>query len=302
MKRMVIVLSVVFFAAVANAKSWLVVDAEWLKQHLHDEDLVLLHIGDREEYEKSHIPGARYVSLKDIAVSDHSPTGLVLEMPPTAQDLHDRLEALGISDNSRVIAYYGNDWISPTTRVIFTLDYAGHGNRVSLLDGGMQEWIRRGGTVTAEATPPGNGKLRPLKLRPLIVDAAFVKSHLSTPGFRVIDGRASVFFDGIETGSHPDHPDRTGHIAGAGSIPFTSITDDAGVLLAPDALRALFDKAGVKKGDTVIGYCHIGQQTTAMLFAERLLGHDVLLYDGSFQDWSRHADYPVENPSAKAEQ
>ena len=55
----------------------------------------------------------------------------------------------------------------------------------------------------------------------------------------------------------------------------------------------------MKPNDTVIGYCHIGQQTTAMLFAARTLGHPVLLYDGSFQDWSRHADFPVENPTEK---
>jgi thiosulfate/3-mercaptopyruvate sulfurtransferase len=35
-----------------------------------------------------------------------------------------------------------------------------------------------------------------------------------------------------------------------------------------------------------------------VLFAARTLGHPVLLYDGSFQDWSRHGDqYPVENPA-----
>jgi thiosulfate/3-mercaptopyruvate sulfurtransferase len=55
----------------------------------------------------------------------------------------------------------------------------------------------------------------------------------------------------------------------------------------------------VKPDDTVIGYCHIGQQATAMLFAARSLGHRVLLYDGSFQDWSRRTDLPVENPSQK---
>gem|GEM_PF-1578746 len=66
-------------------------------------------------------------------------------------------------------------------------------------------------------------------------------------------------------------------------------------------LHPLFTKAGVKPGDTVIGYCHIGQQATAVLFAARTLGHTVLLYDGSFEDWSRHAEYPVENPSRKGQ-
>jgi thiosulfate/3-mercaptopyruvate sulfurtransferase len=36
-----------------------------------------------------------------------------------------------------------------------------------------------------------------------------------------------------------------------------------------------------------------------MLFAARLLGHPVLLYDGSFQDWSRGDDAPVEASAAK---
>ena len=47
----------------------------------------------------------------------------------------------------------------------------------------------------------------------------------------------------------------------------------------------------------VITYCHIGQQATATLFAARTLGYSVMLYDGSFEDWSRR-DLPVDNPSA----
>ena len=58
-------------------------------------------------------------------------------------------------------------------------------------------------------------------------------------------------------------------------------------------IAAVFTKAGVKPGDTVIGYCHIGQQATAMLFAARSLGYKVVLYDGSFEDWSKR-DLPVE--------
>ena len=54
-------------------------------------------------------------------------------------------------------------------------------------------------------------------------------------------------------------------------------------------------RAGVKPNDTVIGYCHIGQQATAMLFAARSLGYKVVLYDGSFEDWSKR-DLPVDNP------
>ena len=130
--------------------------------------------------------------------------------------------------------------------------------------------------------------------------AATVKARLGTPGVAVVDGRDAAFYDGVETGGGHGFTHRTGHIRGALSIPFTSITDDRLLLKSNDELAAIFAKAGVKPNDTVIGYCHIGQQTTAMLFAARTLGHPVLLYDGSFEDWSRHTDYPVDNLSEKA--
>jgi thiosulfate/3-mercaptopyruvate sulfurtransferase len=298
MKKLLLVL-VVAASAFASPRQNLVVDGAWLKAHLADPDLVLLHVGDKAEYEAAHIPGARFVSLNDISISDHSGHGLMLEMPP-AEDLRHRLEALGISDKSRVVVYYGKDWVSPSTRVMFTLDYAGLGARSSLLDGGQDAWVRAGGAVTKEATAAKTGTLSALKLRPIVVDAATVKARLGTPGVAVVDGRDAAFYDGVETGGAHGQQHRTGHIRGALSIPFTSITDDRLLIKSDAELAAIFAKAGVKANDTVIGYCHIGQQTTAMLFAARTLGHPVLLYDGSFEDWSRHTDYPVDNPSEKA--
>ena len=127
------------------------VSTSWLADHLRDPNLVLLHVGDRKEYDKEHIPGARYVDLDDISVSnhDHDHGGLMLEMPQP-DSLRARLEALGISDQSRVIVYYGNDWVSPATRVIFTLDYAGLGSGSALLDGGMQAWKTEHRALTAD--------------------------------------------------------------------------------------------------------------------------------------------------------
>lgn len=283
-------------SAAKSPRQALVVSTSWLAAHLTDPDLVLLHVGDKAEYEAAHLPGARFVALSDIANTDRSEKGLILEMP-AANDLRERLMKLGVSDKSRVVVYYGKDWVSPTTRVIFTLDYAGLGGRTTLLDGGMDAWKRDGHEVTTVVPPASRGTLAPLKVHPTIVDAAYVRAHLQSPGIKVVDGRSAVFFDGIETGGMMDHPHRTGHLPDAGSFPFTEVTGDNLMLRSPDELRALLAKAGVKPGDTVLGYCHIGQQVTAVLFVARTLGHKVLLYDGAMQDWSRHADYPVVNPA-----
>ena len=302
MRKLALLLLLALPAFAASPRDSLLVTPAWLRAHLNDPNLVLLHVGDPmndKEYAAQHIPGAIQVTMDNVSVSEHTPKGLMLEMPP-ADELKADLEKLGISDNSRIVVYYGKDWVSPTTRIVFTLDYAGLGDRTSLLDGGMDAWIAAGNETTSVVPAPKKGSLSALKIKPIVVDADFVKSHVNASGYSVVDGRAAVYYDGVEVGHDHAGEQRRGHVAGAKSFPFTQLVDDHNVVRSNDELAALFAKAGVKPNDTVIGYCHIGQQATAMLFGARLLGHPVLLYDGSYQDWSRRGDaYPVDNPSGK---
>lgn len=275
----------------------LLVDAVWLQARLADPRLVLLHVGQKAEFDAGHIPGARHVAFggeqDPLSVSDHTGRGLMLEMP-AAEALRAGLESLGISDDSRVVVYYGRDWVSPSTRVVFTLDHAGL-EAVSLLDGGMTAWKAAGLPLTSELPAPRRGSLRPLRLRPTVVDGRFVAEHVAKPGFAVVDARVAAFYDGVDVGEGHAGPHRTGHIAGAGSLPFNAVTTDDWKLKPRAELEALFHRAGARPGDTIVGYCHIGQQATAMLFAARTLGYPVVLYDGSFEDWSRRGG-PVETP------
>jgi thiosulfate/3-mercaptopyruvate sulfurtransferase len=281
-------------AAPAAEAMPLVVQPAWLAAHLGDRNLVLLHVGDPDAYPKQHLPGAHLVRLDDLSVSMQGKDALHLELPPP-DDLRHRLEALGISSGSRIVVYFADDWVSPATRVVFTLDAAGLGARTALLDGGMPAWLREHRAVTDAVPAARTGALAPLAIRPIVVDANTVLTSLGKPGVAVVDARDAAFYAGTATGRSHDQPHRTGHITGALSVPFDSVFDDHNRLRSDDDLRARFARAGVKPGDTVIGYCHIGQQATAMLFAARRLGHTVRLYDGSFEDWSlHHPGYPVE--------
>jgi thiosulfate/3-mercaptopyruvate sulfurtransferase len=279
------------------ARDRLVVSAAWLAQHVNDPDLVLLHVGAKATYDAGHIARARYVSWRDqLTTGDGTGTSLTLEMlPPDV--LHDRLAALGISDRSHVVVYQSDDQWTPSTRVVLTLGYAGLAS-VSWLDGGQKAWTQAGQPLSTAVPDVKAGSLAPLKPRPIVVDADFVKAHLGTPAFALVDARLPAFYDGTRTGGGRGSEHKTGHIAGAVNVPFDSFTS-ADVQLKPAAeIAAAFTKAGVKPGDTVITYCHIGQQATATLFAARTLGYKVLFYDGSFEDWSRR-DLPVDNPSVK---
>ncbi|MGZ8711512.1 MAG: sulfurtransferase [Thermoanaerobaculia bacterium] len=296
MRSLILAVCLMAGTVLAGPRESLLVDADWLARQLNDPNLVLLHVGDKAAYDAKHIPGARHVSLADISLRGE----LHLEMPP-ADDLRQRLENLGVSDDSRVVVYFGKDWVSPTTRVIFTLDYAGLGDRASLLDGGMDAWIAAGNATTDVAPPAKKGTLAALKITPIVVTGDQVRAAMGKRGTVIIDGRAASLYDGLETGGMHDKLHKTGHIAGAGSVPFSEVVNEKNFLKSPEELKGLFTKAGVKPGDRVIAYCHIGQQATATLFAARSLGHDVLLYDGSFEDWSTRADAPVENPAAKGQ-
>ena len=265
----------------------LVVDDAWLAARLGQPDLVILHVGERGAFAAEHIPGAQYISFDDISTG-RQPGALSLELMP-AEQLRESLERFGISDDSRVVVYFAGDWVTPATRVIFTLDHMGLGERTALLDGGLARWKRAGRPVSSAVATVTRGTLSARATKPLVVDAAFVKEHSSRRGFKVVDARAPVFYTGRGHGEH-----RPGHVPGAVNVPFNSIFDDSLRVLPRDSLATLFAKAGVKEGDTILAYCHIGQQATAVVLAARILGRPVKLYDGSFQDWSRRTELPTE--------
>ncbi|HEX6322309.1 MAG TPA: sulfurtransferase [Vicinamibacterales bacterium] len=277
-----------------SAADPLLISTAQLAARLEDPKLVLFHIGEKAGYGAAHIPGARYVDPRaDLHASEG---GLTLQMLPPPQ-LRERLMALGVSDDSTIVVYQAGGWFSPATRVVLTLQYAGL-RAVSLLDGGLDAWVRENRPVTADLPAPRRGSLAALDVQDVVVDADGVQARLGKPGYAVVDARTPAFYEGTQTGGNAARPHQTGHIAGAVSLPFTTLTTEDGLLKAPSELRSLFADAGVRPGDTVVAYCHIGQQATAVLFAARLLGHKAVLYDGSFEDWSRRG-LPVEAGAGK---
>lgn len=265
----------------------LIVTTEWLAKHLNDDALVLLHVGDKDEYAAGHIPRAQFIQTSDLSTPRGQ--GLTLELPPVEQ-LQATLEKFGVSNNSRIVIYFGKDWVSPTTRVFMTLDYLGLGDRTSILDGGLPAWRSEGKPVTEEVVEPKKGKFTPHPKSNLVVDAAWVKNNINNSNVRILDARAPQYYTGAEQGRMP----RGGHIPSARNIPFSSLVEESNKFKSAAALQDLFKAADVKASNTVATYCHIGQQATLLYFVARYLGYDAHVYDGSFEDWSNRSDLPVE--------
>ncbi len=266
----------------------LVVSAAWLAEDIEVENLVLFHVGDRAEYDAGHVPGARWITLDDVSLP-RVPGTLTLQLL-SVEELRSRLAARGVSDDSRIVLYWGKDRVTPVTRIMFALDYAGLGDRASVLDGGMPAWTSAGGAVTTAVPADRPGQLATRPARDLVVDVDWVSDHVRspTPGHVLVDARDSRYYDGTEASMG-----RNGHIPGAVSVPYVHLFDETFHFVGTEQLRAVFERAGVKPGDVVVTYCHIGQQASAVLFGAKLLGHEVRLFDGSMQEWAQDPSRPV---------
>jgi thiosulfate/3-mercaptopyruvate sulfurtransferase len=266
----------------------MLVTTDWLSKHLSDPSLVLLQIGEKSDFEKGHIPGAQFLEYDSISTPHGQ--GLMLELPPVGQ-LVSVFENLGVSNTSHVILYFGTDRVTPTTRVYWTLDYLGLGNRTSILDGGLPAWRSAGKPIaTKDNRRPAKGSIKPAPHKEIVADAAWVSSHLFQPGVTIIDARTPEYYTGKESDGNP----RDGHIPGATNLPYLSVMNgDTNKFKSPDQLRSLFSAAGLKPGNLMVSYCHIGQRATLLYFTAKMLGFPAKMYDGSWEDWSQRKDLPI---------
>ena len=55
-------------AAAQGSRDALLVSTAWLADHLKDPNLVIFQLGVKTDYDNGHIPGARFITLDDVAV------------------------------------------------------------------------------------------------------------------------------------------------------------------------------------------------------------------------------------------
>ena len=260
----------------------LVVSTQWLAAHGSDSKLVIVHVGDPDNYKSAHIPGAR-------SLPGNKFTAPGTELPPDDQ-LKATLEAIGISDDSRVVIY-SPDWGPMASRLFFTLDYLGF-NNVSLLDGGLEKWQEEKRPTSADEPVITRGTLTIHPHPELVAKLGQVKDLTSAPQSNtvIVDAR-------------PLRRYRNGHLPGAVPLFWEKNLVDAEalsqVLKSPEELRKMYAAAGATTGKKIISYCEVGWQATYTYFIARYLGYDAAMYDGSWSEWSKEKQPSVRGDSAR---
>ena len=99
----------------------------------------------------------------------------------------------------------------------------------------------------------------------------------------IVDVRTPHEFDG--TLGQPCDP-RQGHIPGARNVDVYQLMQ-----LDPAQIEAA---VGIEAGSEVVAYCHSGSRSAIAAQMLRALGYDARNYVGSWHEWSRHDDLPLE--------
>jgi len=249
----------------------MLVSTSWLADHLNDAKVVVVQVGhDRADYEKEHIPGARFLSTNDFTTGH---TGLMVELP-TVDKLKQTFEELGVSDDSRVVIYTV-DWYPIAARAFFTLDYLGHSN-TALLEGSLAQWRAENRPLTSEEPKTGKGSITPRINQSVLAVLADAKAASQS-------GSQAILVD-----SRPQKRYVAGHFPRADHVFWEETVEKPNrpVFLAPNDLRKLFASRGITTGHKLITYCEIGLQASHMYFVARYLGYDASMFDGSFYQWN----------------
>lgn len=275
-----------FFNITNSGSDKFIVTADWLSKHINDSNIIIFQVGEKEAYEAGHIPGAYFIGYDEYAPKMD---GLYRQMP-SPENLKSLFENYGISNNSKIILYT-TDWITPMTRLYLTLDFIGLGDNTVILDGGIEKWKSEEHKITKEIPAKKKGNIL-IKPKDIIATKDYILKNMNEPNTTIIDARTEDYYSA--TSEHDNYP-RPGHITGAFNIQFTDLTSEKSPYLfkSINELKKIFENAFVKKNNTTVAYCHIGQQASLVYFVGKMLGYNMKLYDGSFQEWSADENCPV---------
>ena len=273
------------------------VSVEWLFDHLHLNDIILLDASLRSSVNGSgidpvlidtRIGNAGYFDI-DTRIRDfNSPLPHTM---PSPEHFSEEVRRLGVNQDS-IVVVYDKLGLYSAPRAWWMFKAMGHEN-VVVLDGGLPAWQQAGFPLNSEPAPlpaPGNfsATLIPNRLR----SADDVLALLGSQHASVLDARSPERFFG--RAPEPREGLRSGHMPHAINIPFEKVIRD-GKMLPSEELVVLF--AEHTCGDTereLIASCGSGVTACLLLLAAYRIGYSKLaLYDGSWSEWGALANHPI---------
>lgn len=279
--------------SVSNA----LMEVETLRELLDDgENLLLIDVRPKDEYEKSHLPGSVNIWRTEVEQPDLPYGG----MPIDANHLAKLLGGKGISADKLLVLYDDRGGVE-AARIWWILKRYGH-EKSAVLNGGLQAWESPVTDKVVQVVPTEfvfSGTPHP----EVTIDFDTFERWRGNPNIRLIDNRSAVEFSGEEM---KNGAFMAGHIPGALNFCYSNAIDfepEGKMKLKPvGELEKLYSPLA-NKSDTVLLYCHSGVRSAHTYFVlTELLGYEyVYNYDGSWIEWS-YKNQPATTDTLQNEQ
>ena len=271
------------------------VSTQWLAAHLKDPDLRVLDAswylpGSKRdpfaEYQRAHIPGARFFDLDD--VSDHRSD--LPHMVPPVEKFMSRMRAIGVGDGHQIVVYDGSGLFS-APRVWWLFKLMGQMD-IAVLDGGFPKWQAEGHPV--EDLPPilRDRHMMVRRQNHMVKDVTQVSAASKLGESEIVDARAPGRFYGTDPEPRPGL--RAGHIPGSKNVFYKDLLKADDTMKSPDEMRQVFVEAGVDLDKPVITSCGSGVTAAILSLGLTRMGKtDHSLYDGSWTEWGMFPTLPI---------
>jgi thiosulfate/3-mercaptopyruvate sulfurtransferase len=253
-----------------------IVDSAWLESELGAADLVVGDVRGPNAHARGHIAGSR-----PLVLGSPPPMSDPDMLAALAPEVGLRLRRHGVTGEERLVLYDRGDGVGAMPAAQMA-ELAGHPH-VAVLLGGLGAW-------------PGELEIGQVELHPVkttfeprfdaVPTRDEIAGRLGDSALMILDVRSAEEFAGKR--GYPCDP-RQGRIPGARHVPVEELFAGPGQPLPPDQIRA-------RLGDPeeVVAYCHSGSRSALATLALRAAGFRARNYAGSWHEWSRHDELPLE--------
>jgi len=241
----------------------------------------------RAEYQRSHIPGARFMHLdEDLSGTVNGRNGRHPLPDPDAFGA--KLGEAGVGADSQIVAYDAHGGMV-AARLWWMARWLGH-DAAAVLDGGYDQWLREKRPESSALPQPREARF---ERRPgaIDVDVGFVARHSRDADVRVVDARLADRYRGENETLDPV----AGHIPGAVNRPFRDNLGSNGAFKSPGELRAEWERViGRLPPRAIVHSCGSGVTACHNLLAMEIAGlAGSRLYPGSWSEWCADPARPV---------
>ncbi|MBK5540258.1 sulfurtransferase [Pseudomonas sp. TH05] len=240
----------------------------------------------REGWRQAHIPGALHADLLHDLALPEAPFSFAW---PGPQALANGLARLGIAASSRLVIYDRGDgfWAARLWWMLRSV-----GIHAQVLDGGLSAWRDAGLPLEqGESTPVPVAPQRLEQGPGFWIERQGVQAVLAgeRPGLLICALSAALFH-----GTTASRYARRGHLPGSLNVPARTVFDAQGRYLPRRQLQQELGSDLLQAPGPLVLYCGGGISAAALALALTRVGRDdVLLYDGSLQEWAADSDLPM---------